>query len=350
MFNTLRAQGPAHHLRLAGARRQLPGAAVRQPGLVRAVRPAVRVRHGDGADRRADADARPHALDAAGDPVGSAAPPDGPPTVVRHGAAASRACRDGTRARSCCSAGSRRRRPGPLVLRKGETATRCTWSSPGACACSIAGPTDARRVLTELTPGAVFGEMALVTGEVRSAFVVAVPPTRRCCASTSRRSSASAAGFPFTGAKLFRNLARVLADRLRKTTDALVTDEAPAAALRRSARRPAAPSDAMPFAARLAHFLRLLCRIGRCRRGRGRGSRSGSALCAALQWAVRPRRAALRRGDGRDRGGRGPRTRSSSSDTGGAAPPILHYLLALDREGFAYPTQHTSVCIPRPSS
>jgi CRP-like cAMP-binding protein len=36
--------------------------------------------------------------------------------------------------------------------------------------------------------------------------------------------------FPYTGAKLFRNLARVLAERLRKTTGALVADDAAAAA------------------------------------------------------------------------------------------------------------------------
>jgi CRP-like cAMP-binding protein len=45
--------------------------------------------------------------------------------------------------------------------------------------------------------------------------------------------------FPYTGAKLFRNLARVLADRLRRTTGVLVADKTPTAP-----EVPAAPAGA----------------------------------------------------------------------------------------------------------
>ena len=84
------------------------------------------------------------------------------------------------------------------------------------------GPDGRERTLIDVEPGAVFGEMALVTHEVRSAFVVAVTDAevlRLDFAALERIRRR----FPFTGAKLFRNVARILAERLRKTTGELVT-------------------------------------------------------------------------------------------------------------------------------
>ena len=118
---------------------------------------------------------------------------------------------------------------GTLVLRKGETGDELYMVITGRLRVFDQRPDGRETVLAELTPGAVFGEMALVTREVRSASVVAVTDAevlRLDFAALERIRRR----FPYTGAKLFRNLARVLADRLRRTTGALVADEGPAAA------------------------------------------------------------------------------------------------------------------------
>ncbi len=118
---------------------------------------------------------------------------------------------------------------GALVLRKGETGDEMYMVITGRLRAFDRRPDGRETVLTELTPGAVFGEMALVTREVRSAFVVATTDAevlRLDFAALERIRRR----FPYTGAKLFRNLARVLADRLRNTTGALVAEEAAAAA------------------------------------------------------------------------------------------------------------------------
>jgi len=77
------------------------------------------------------------------------------------------------------------------------------------------------KVLAQLAPGAVFGEMALVSQEPRSAWVVAEAPADvlRLDLEAFERIRRR---FPYTGVKLFRNLARVLALRLRHTTTMLI--------------------------------------------------------------------------------------------------------------------------------
>jgi predicted RND superfamily exporter protein len=117
---------------------------------------------------------------------------------------------------------------GNLVLRKGETGDEMYMVITGCLRVFDRRPDGRETVLAELTPGAVFGEMALVTREVRSASVMAATNAevlRLDFAALERIRRR----FPYTGAKLFRNLARVLADRLRRTTGALVGDEAPVA-------------------------------------------------------------------------------------------------------------------------
>ena len=89
-------------------------------------------------------------------------------------------------------------------------------------------------------PGTTFGEMGLVTQEVRSANVVAVTEAevlRLDFAALERIRRR----FPYTGAKLFRNLARILSERLRHTTRVMLgEDRAPASlAVRRDPRDPA---------------------------------------------------------------------------------------------------------------
>src|SRR3989454_8125013 len=83
------------------------------------------------------------------------------------------------------------------------------------------GPDGVERTLTVLEVGAVFGEMALFADGVRSAHVVAEEPVelfRLDFAAVERLRKR----FPFTGAKLFRNLAAILSERLRERTAALV--------------------------------------------------------------------------------------------------------------------------------
>jgi CRP-like cAMP-binding protein len=76
---------------------------------------------------------------------------------------------------------------------------------------------DGERTLTTLGPGDLFGEIALIGEGVRSASVVAEGPGE-ILALDFRALERIRRRFPYTGAKLFRNLARNLAHRLREET------------------------------------------------------------------------------------------------------------------------------------
>jgi len=111
---------------------------------------------------------------------------------------------------------------GTVVIRKGDTGDEMYMVVSGRLRVFDRLPDGRETTLIVLEPGAVFGEVALVTRQVRSAFVAAETDAemlRLDFAALERIRKR----FPFTGAKLFRNLARILADRLRQTTDALVT-------------------------------------------------------------------------------------------------------------------------------
>ena len=111
---------------------------------------------------------------------------------------------------------------GSMIVRKGDADDGMYMVVRGRLRVFDRREDGRERTLIDLEPGAVFGEMAIVTGEVRSAFVVAVTDTevlRLDFAALERIRRR----FPFTGAKLFRNVARILAERLRKTTGELVT-------------------------------------------------------------------------------------------------------------------------------
>jgi predicted RND superfamily exporter protein/CRP-like cAMP-binding protein len=75
-------------------------------------------------------------------------------------------------------------------------------------------PDGTERTLTTLRDGDLFGEIALVGGGVRTASVVAEAPTE-VLALDFRALERIRRRFPYTGSKIFRNLARNLADRLR---------------------------------------------------------------------------------------------------------------------------------------
>ena len=86
---------------------------------------------------------------------------------------------------------------------------------------------DGREVdLAVLAPGATFGEMALVSEERRSASVAAEANGEllRLDFGALERIRMR---FPYTSAKLFRNLARILAERLRHATGVIVGDARP---------------------------------------------------------------------------------------------------------------------------
>jgi CRP-like cAMP-binding protein len=118
--------------------------------------------------------------------------------------------------------------PGELVLQKGEAGTEMYMVVSGRMRVFDLAPGGGEQTLARLEPGAIFGEMGLVGGGARSANVVAesagevlkidFPALERL----RKR-------FPFTGAKFYRNLARVLSERLRDTTEMFMQQVAPAA-------------------------------------------------------------------------------------------------------------------------
>ncbi|MGH7390320.1 MAG: efflux RND transporter permease subunit [Candidatus Rokuibacteriota bacterium] len=117
--------------------------------------------------------------------------------------------------------GLERVRRGDLMIRKGEAGRDMYMVVTGRLRAFDHYPDGRERLLTTLEPGAVFGEVALMNENVRTAHVAAdtdadVLRLDEAALERIRRR------FPFTGAKVFRNLARVLAERLRRATDALV--------------------------------------------------------------------------------------------------------------------------------
>jgi predicted RND superfamily exporter protein len=115
---------------------------------------------------------------------------------------------------------------GRLIIRKGDTGEDMYLVITGRMRAFDLYPDGREKTLSPLEPGDVFGEVALVSRETRSAYVVAVEDTeilRLDFAALERIRRR----FPYTGAKLFRNLAKILAGRLRRATDALVEPGVP---------------------------------------------------------------------------------------------------------------------------
>jgi hypothetical protein len=110
---------------------------------------------------------------------------------------------------------------GERIIHKGEAGAGMYVVISGRVRVFDLGPDGVERTLTVLDVGAVFGEIALFTGGVRSAHVVAEEPVelfRLDFVAVERLRKR----FPFTGAKLFRNLAGILSERLRERTTTLV--------------------------------------------------------------------------------------------------------------------------------
>ena len=112
-------------------------------------------------------------------------------------------------------------KPGEAVIRKGEAGTEMYMVVTGRLRVFDRDRDGRERTLVTLDPGAVFGEMALVGEQARTADVVAESPTEvlRLDSPALERLRTR---FPFTAAKLFRNMAGILSERLRNTTAALM--------------------------------------------------------------------------------------------------------------------------------
>jgi uncharacterized protein len=126
---------------------------------------------------------------------------------------------------------------GELVIRKGEVGTEMYMVVSGRVRVFDTQPDGRERTLTVLGPGAEFGEIGLLTREVRSASVIAESPSEvlRLDFPGIERIRLR---FPYTGGKLFRNLALILSDHLRRATADLTGSLPPV--------RPSAPQAALP--------------------------------------------------------------------------------------------------------
>jgi len=117
---------------------------------------------------------------------------------------------------------------GGYVLRKGEAGAEMYMVVTGKVRVADVGPDGMLRTLAVLGPGQVFGEMIGLTSDGRrSADVRAEEPTEVLCLDFDALDRIRKR-FPFTGAKLFRNLARILSERLRETSAMLVKSGGPA--------------------------------------------------------------------------------------------------------------------------
>jgi len=110
--------------------------------------------------------------------------------------------------------------PTESVIQKGDVGTEMYFVVTGRLRVFDRGPDGQQRTLALLDPGAVFGEIGLLEG-VRTANVVAESPSE-VLRLDSQALDRLRKRFPFTAAKLFRNLAAVLCARLRDTTGVLM--------------------------------------------------------------------------------------------------------------------------------
>ncbi len=112
---------------------------------------------------------------------------------------------------------------GQFAIQKGETGTEMYMLVSGRARVCDTGPDGHEKTLAVLEPGAIFGEMGLLTRETRSANVVAEAPSEILQLDFAALERIRMR-FPYTGAKLFRNLARMLSDRLRHATAELIAE------------------------------------------------------------------------------------------------------------------------------
>lgn len=111
---------------------------------------------------------------------------------------------------------------GDYVVRKGATGNEMYMILTGKVRVTDLAPDGNRRTLAVLGPGQLFGEMiGLSNVRLRSADVCAEEATELLCLDFDALDRIRRR-FPFTAAKLYRNLARILSGRLQETSAMLV--------------------------------------------------------------------------------------------------------------------------------
>jgi uncharacterized protein len=114
----------------------------------------------------------------------------------------------------------RRFAPGDPIVRRGEPGDAMYVIIQGRTQV-FAGDGSARRLVAEHRRGDVFGEMALVRRDVRTADVVATVPVE-VLAVDERFLRRIQSRYPRIASKVFLNLTRILSDRLQRTTEQFV--------------------------------------------------------------------------------------------------------------------------------
>jgi CRP-like cAMP-binding protein len=111
---------------------------------------------------------------------------------------------------------------GDVIFREGDAGDRMYLIARGAVSIKvqIAGESRARRLAT-FVPGVFFGEMAMLEGERRSADAFAKGERVTLYSIDAEALLHIGHDHPQLGAKLYRNLGRELAARLRITSGAL---------------------------------------------------------------------------------------------------------------------------------
>jgi predicted RND superfamily exporter protein len=117
--------------------------------------------------------------------------------------------------------GLRSLRPGELLIRAGESGDELYMVVSGRVRVFALDAEGRERTLTVLGPSAVLGEVAMVGNGVRSASAVAESEAEVLAISYASLERIRKR-FPFTAAKMYRNLARILSARLRERTDELM--------------------------------------------------------------------------------------------------------------------------------
>jgi len=105
-----------------------------------------------------------------------------------------------------------------IMVRKGDVGDEMYLIINGKAGVKESGPNG--KIIKNLDPGEIFGEMAIVEKTVRAADVVALEDVELLGIDAGALERLRKR-FPFTAAKLFLNLSRIISRRLRETTEKL---------------------------------------------------------------------------------------------------------------------------------
>ncbi|MBI2367479.1 MAG: MMPL family transporter, partial [Deltaproteobacteria bacterium] len=109
---------------------------------------------------------------------------------------------------------------GQTIVRKGDVGKEMYLIVSGKAAVTHPGPDGKPTPIKILDPGEIFGEMAIVEHTVRAADVVALDNVELLGIDAGALERLRKR-FPYTAAKLFLNLSRIISGRLRETTEKL---------------------------------------------------------------------------------------------------------------------------------